>query len=122
LRVEHSRKHGWFDARYPAARHKTPPASLWHLGDERLDWQRFLGRFFPNSSRHDFDALTAYDAYTNDAQAPPADGSPAAGVSQRLQHSARREDEEQPSATPDIDRWEGDGGASAARPRGRAKQ
>jgi hypothetical protein len=119
LRIEHSRKHGWFDARYPAAGHKPPPARLWHLGDERLDWQRFHGRFFPDSRRHDFDALTAYDAYRDAAQAPPADGSRTAGVSQILQHSTRREDEEQPPATPDTDRWEADGGASAARPRGR---
>lgn len=55
-RVEHSRKHGPFDSRYPPIRHKPTPASLWRLGEERLDWQGFLGRLFPDSRRHDFDA------------------------------------------------------------------
>jgi hypothetical protein len=28
-----------------------------------LDWQGFRRRFFPDSERHDFDAVLAYDAY-----------------------------------------------------------
>jgi hypothetical protein len=34
-------------------------------GAERLDWSVFLARFFPNRSRHDFEALAAYEAYRN---------------------------------------------------------
>ncbi len=71
MRVEHSRKHGSFDPRYAAARRRPTTASRWRPGDERLDWQGFLARFFPDSSRHDFAALTAYEAYRNDAEAPP---------------------------------------------------
>jgi hypothetical protein len=28
-----------------------------------LDWQGFRRRFFPDSERHDFEAVLAYDAY-----------------------------------------------------------
>ena len=105
MRIEHSRRHGPFDRRYPSIRHKPAPASLWRLGDERLDWQGFHARFFPGSRRHDFDALAAYESYINAAQVARSDAT---------QHGG---DEEEPPATPDTERWEGDGGASAARPR-----
>jgi len=43
-------------------------ATTWELqpdedGSERLDWSAFLARFLPNSRRHDFDALAAYESY-----------------------------------------------------------
>ena len=122
--IEHSRKHGAFDRRYPPIRHKPAPASLWRLGEERLDWQGFLTRFFPESTRHDFDALAAYESYVNDVEGRPADdpSAPAHGKSSAV-HAARPEptqrddDEQEPPATPDTERWEGDGGASTARPR-----
>jgi len=124
LRIENSRKHGPFDRRYPPIRHKPAPASLWRLGEERLDWQGFLTRFFPESTRHDFDALAAYESYVNDVEGRPADdpSAPAHGKSSAV-HAARPEptqrddDEQEPPATPDTERWEGDGGASTARPR-----
>ena len=116
MRIEHSRKHGPFDRRYPTIRHWPAPASLWRPGEERLDWRGFLARFFPDSSRHDFEALAAYESYRNDAEGRPGDGSPARalGSASCAAHAARLEQE--PPATPDIERWEGDGGAST-RPR-----
>lgn len=30
---------------------------------DRLDWQTFCATYFPGRRRHDFEALTAYDAY-----------------------------------------------------------
>ena len=31
----------------------------------RLDWQAFVSRSFPDSARHDFRVLKAYEAYVN---------------------------------------------------------
>jgi len=129
LRIEHSRKHGPFDGRYPPIRHKPAPLSLWRLGEERLDWQAFLARFFPDSRRHDFDALAAYESYVNDAEGRPADdsGAPVLSSASSAAHAAApeteqwSEDEEEPPATDDTERWEGDGGASAGRPRRRRR-
>ena len=128
MRIEHSRRHGPFDGRYPPIRHKPAPASLWRVGEERLDWQGFLARFFPGSRRHDFDALAAYESYLNDAQ-HSADGfaAPACGRSSGAAPIVRSDttqvsyEDEDPPATADTERWEGDGGASAARPRRRAR-
>jgi len=66
--VEPARRHGPFDTRYPV-RPKLA-ATTWELQPdedrlERLDWSRFLARFLPNSGRHDFDALAAYESYRN---------------------------------------------------------
>jgi hypothetical protein len=123
LPIEHSRKHGPFDRRYPPIPHKPAPASLWRLGEERLDWQGFLARFFPDSGRHDFDALAAYESYRNDVEGRPVDGSPALapGSASGAAHAAqseprqRNDDEQEPPSTPDTERWEGDGGASTGR-------
>jgi hypothetical protein len=125
LRIEHSRKHGPFDRRSPPIRHKPAPPSLWRLGEDRLDWQGFLARFFPDSRRHDFDALAAYESYVNDVDGRPADSSSApaldgasgAAHSVRPEPTKRNDDEQEPPATPATERWEGDGGASTARPR-----
>jgi len=125
MRVEHSRKHGPFDSRYPPIRHKPTPASLWRLGEERLDWQGFRGRFFPHSRRHDFDALAAYESYLNDAYGRPEDGFPASALASspgavhdaRSDKTQRSEDWEELPATADTERWEGDGGASTGSPR-----
>jgi len=124
LRIEHSRKHGPFDRRYPPIRHKPAPASLWRLGEERLDWQGFLARFFPDRRRHDLDALAAYESYRNDAEGHPAGGSPAPALASsptavhdpRLDTAQRfDDDQEEPPATADTERWEGDGGALSKR-------
>ena len=64
MTIQHSRKHGPFDRRYPAMRHKQrPPRSLWRPGEERTDWEGFLTQFFPGSRRHDLEALAAYESY-----------------------------------------------------------
>jgi len=125
LRIEHARKHGPFDHRYPPTRRKQAPASLWRFGEERLDWQGFLAQFFLDSRRHDFDALAAYASYLNGAEGRPAGDALAPAVGSlssaahvdRLDTRHRSEDEEEPPATADTERWEGEGGASAARPR-----
>ena len=111
MRIEHSRKHGSFDPRYPMIGHKAVPASLVRLGGESLDWQGFVARYFPDSRRHDSEALAGYEAYLNAAQEPPAEGSPAPALGE----------EGEPPATADTDRWETDGGASAARPQRRRR-
>jgi hypothetical protein len=116
MRIEHSRKRGPFDPRYAPIRHKPVPVSLWRLGEERLDWQAFLARFFPDSRRHDSDALVVYESYVNGVDASTGRGSEPSAVPARLDTTRRSEVEEDP-ATADIDRWEGEGGASARRPR-----
>ena len=60
----------------PVRKHDDPtPAG------ERLDWSAFLARFFPNRRRHDFAAIAAYTAYTNEFESPapelPVAGGPA---------------------------------------------
>src|SRR5438128_561906 len=66
--VESVRKHGPFDDRYPVRLKLPAPSRDLRLdgeGGERLEWSAFLARFFPNRRRHDFAALTAYEAYRN---------------------------------------------------------
>jgi hypothetical protein len=87
--MEPSRKHGQFDPRYPPIRHKPSPASLWRLGEEHLDWQRFLARFFPATGRHDLDALAAYGSYMKDVEGRPARGPRAPGSSSNAVPDAR---------------------------------
>jgi hypothetical protein len=57
------RKHGPFDLRYPVMELTPAPPSLWHLGEDRLDWYGFLAQFFPRSRRHASHALAAYESY-----------------------------------------------------------
>jgi hypothetical protein len=66
--VESGRKHGPFDLRYPVRQKIATP--VWELqgdrdGQGRLEWSVFLARFFTNRRRHDFEALAAYESYTN---------------------------------------------------------
>lgn len=110
MRIEHSRKHGPFDPRRPALRDAPAPASLWHLGEERLDWQEFHARYFAHSRRHAFHALATYTSYLDDSE-----GSPAHAVWSDT--TQRRDNAEEPASTPDTDRWESEGGASAPRRR-----
>lgn len=96
MSIEHSRKHGPFDTRYPPIRRKPAPAIVRHLGDERLDWRGFLAGFYPDSLRHDFDALAAYQSYCG--------GGRRAGRG----HLAAR-----PAAN-ETERWESEGGATSS--------
>jgi len=122
LSIEHSRKHGAFDSRYPSIRHKPAPASLWRLGEERTDWQGFLARFYPGASRHDFDALAAYESYWNDAEGRRAGDSlvlgslPAAVLVARSENARSGGDGEESPAAVETERWQGEGGATG-RPR-----
>jgi hypothetical protein len=66
--VEVSRKHGPFDTRWPRARKDTwssvPTVSLDAAEvAEALDWHAFSARYFPERSRHDSEARSAYVAY-----------------------------------------------------------
>jgi len=118
LKIEHARKHGPFDSRYPPIRHKPAPANLWRLGEERIDWQGFLARFYPGCRRHDFDALAVYESYCNGAEGRRADDSrvlgslPAAVRVARSENARSGEDGEEPPATAETERWEGEGGAT----------
>ncbi|HLX31193.1 MAG TPA: hypothetical protein VKR79_00335 [Gaiellaceae bacterium] len=49
------------------------------LAAERLDWYAFLARFFPNRRRHDFAAVAAYVAYTDEFEPPTSELSVAGG-------------------------------------------
>jgi hypothetical protein len=40
---------------------------------DRLDFSAFLARYFPNRHRHDFAAITAYDAYRETFETPAAE-------------------------------------------------
>jgi hypothetical protein len=40
---------------------------------ERLDWQTFVSRFYPESARHDYRVLKAYDAYRKSLVAEQSD-------------------------------------------------
>ena len=122
MRTEHSRKHGAFDSRYPPIRHRPAPASPWHLGEERTDWQGFLARFYPGCRRHDFDALAAYESDWNDAEGRRADDSLVLGSLPAAAHVAQSEnarsggDGEEPPTAAETERWEGEGGAVTGRP------
>ena len=123
MRVEHSRRHGPFDPRCRPIRHKPSPPSLWPLGEQCLDWQGFLARFFPDSRRHYFDAVAAHESYRKGADGRTRAGAPSAALATssialltpRLDAAESGGDDGEPTA--DTDRWETDGGASAARPR-----
>jgi hypothetical protein len=68
--VEASRKHGPFDTRWPSARKdragavSTAPPLRAEEAAEALDWQAFSAYYFPKRRRHNFEALSAYAAYT----------------------------------------------------------
>jgi hypothetical protein len=113
--IEHSRKHGAFDSRYPPIRHKLAPASLWRLGEGRTDWPGFLARFYPRHRRHDFDVLAAYESYWNDAEGRRAKdplvlaSRPAAVHGAQSENARSRGNGEEPPAAADTERWEGEG-------------
>jgi hypothetical protein len=60
-RIEASRNHGPFDPRRGARPATVTPG----LQDGRagLDWDAFSSLNFPGRSRHDLQAISAYDAY-----------------------------------------------------------
>ena len=67
--MEASRKHGPFDTRWPCIRKdssgalSTAPRLSAAEVAEALDWQSFSARYFPERSRHDSEARSAYAAY-----------------------------------------------------------
>jgi hypothetical protein len=67
--VEASRKHGWFDMRWPCVDNDTsgavPAAPLLRSTEaaDALDWDAFSNRYFPGRRRHDSEALSAYVAH-----------------------------------------------------------
>jgi hypothetical protein len=80
--VELARRHGPFDSRYPLRRKRA--ATTWELEPDedrfdRLDWSAFLARFFPNSRRHDFGPLAAYESYINALAQASAAAAPLTG-------------------------------------------
>jgi hypothetical protein len=68
--VEAPRKHGPFDTRWPYARKdnsralSTAPRLNVAQAAEALDWKAFSAHYFPERRRHNFEALSAYAAYT----------------------------------------------------------
>jgi hypothetical protein len=83
--TESSRRHGYWDGRWNLqgrstttvvnGRPNSGSATLQRWEDDggrysvdgqaaaALDWTEFIGRYFPRRRRHDFEVLTAYDAY-----------------------------------------------------------
>ena len=68
--MEASRRHGRFDMRWACVRKDdsralptAPPLSASETA-EALDWQAFSARYFPERRRHNFEALSAYAAYS----------------------------------------------------------
>jgi len=67
--VEASRKHGPFGMRWPSTRKdssgalSTAPLLSAAEVAEALAWQAFSARYFPERSRHDSEARSAYAAY-----------------------------------------------------------
>ena len=67
--MEASRKHGPFGMRWPGTRKdssgalSTAPLLSAAEVAEALDWQAFSARYFPERSRHDSEARSAYAAY-----------------------------------------------------------
>jgi hypothetical protein len=66
--VEASRKYGPFDMRWSCTRKDSSALSTAPLLSaaevaEALDWQAFSARYFPERSRHDSEARSAYAAY-----------------------------------------------------------
>ena len=66
--MEVSRKHGPFDTRWPCARKDISSSVPGVSRDaaevaEALDWDAFSNRYFPERSRHDSEARSAYAAY-----------------------------------------------------------
>ncbi len=67
--MEVSRKHGPFDTRWPCIRKdssgalSTAPLLSAAEVAEALDWYAFSARYFPERSRHDSEARSAYAAY-----------------------------------------------------------
>ena len=68
--MEASRKHGPFDTRWPCVRkdnsraQSTAPLLNAAEAAEALDWEAFSGRYFPGRRRHNFEAVSAYAAYS----------------------------------------------------------
>jgi hypothetical protein len=127
-----SRKHGPFDLRYPVRQLKLPPPSLWHSGEDRLDWYGFLALFFPRSRRHASDALAAYESYRNSwsglpetivpprrsvLQATPAFRAQGSSKARRGERQAERR--RVAAASPALLTWEWEGGAVRAGKRSR---
>ena len=68
--MEASRRHGPFDMRWPCVSKDSSrglsTAQLLSAAEaaEALDWEAFSNRYFPGRRRHNFEALSAYAAYT----------------------------------------------------------
>jgi hypothetical protein len=61
--IEQARKHGAFDTRYPSPRRRAigrPAGTRAASSEDHLDWDAFSARHFPESPRHDLNALAAY--------------------------------------------------------------
>jgi hypothetical protein len=67
---------------------QKPPQS------ECEDWESFVARFYPNTRRHDFNVLAAYESYRNDSSVRDSDWS---------------------ASAEETGRWESEGGAVAER-------
>ena len=68
--MEASRKHRPFDTQWPCVRKdnsralSTAPLLSAAEAAEALDWPAFSAHYFPERRRHDFEALSAYAAYS----------------------------------------------------------
>ena len=73
---------------------------------EGLDWEEFRDRYYPNTRRHNFEAIVAYGAYK---RSPRAGAQPSERA--RLKHALISDD------AVSLDEWEGEGGAFPKAPK-----
>ena len=66
-----------------------------------LDWDNFRDLYYPDSRRHDFEAIVAYGAYKRSTHA----GSPA-------NEATHFNGEASSTEAPSLDEWEDEGGAT----------
>ena len=67
-RIEGPRRHGHFDRRWSTSRRVTADwRATVGVGTSAvpggLEWDAFSTRYFPRRSRHDLEAISAYDSY-----------------------------------------------------------
>ena len=80
---------------------------------DRLDWQAFSARYFPDRRRHDFEVLTAYHAYKmprrdNERLSSPQVNTPARSAENRARSQQADIDKARSTA---LRVWEEEGGA-----------
>ena len=111
---EPARRRGTLDPRFPRRpdRATAPPVhTAVQNGSGRLAWSAFLARFFPDRSRHDLEALKAFESYANGSSSGPSERNPPRSGDGRVPATAKRL-WKAGRVTAAVSDWEGEGGAT----------